>query len=111
MIMAAIQFPRARGDVGALSSADALLAQLNSSTDLAGLVERVVRNNLPWVVVPAAALRAWDAKDAPGRAPRKPVAGPPKKTKPSPNLERATRPEPDSPVLNLLWLLTASRRH
>jgi len=52
-----------------------------------------------------------DAKDAPGRAPRKPVAGPPKKTKPSPNLERATRPEPDSPVLNLLWLLTASRRH
>ncbi len=59
----------------------------------------------------SASLAAGDAKDAPGRAPRKPVAGPPKKTKPSPNLERATRPEPDSPVLNLLWLLTASRRH
>jgi len=59
----------------------------------------------------SASLAAGDAKDAPGRAARKPVAGPPKKTKPSPNLERATRPEPDSPVLNLLWLLTASRRH
>ncbi len=59
----------------------------------------------------SASLAAGDAKDAPGRAPRKPVAGPPKKTKPSPNLERTTRPEPDSPVLNLLWLLTASRRH
>jgi len=59
----------------------------------------------------SASLAAEDAKDAPGRAARKPVAGPPKKTKPSPNLERATRPEPDSPVLNLLWLLTASRRH
>jgi hypothetical protein len=63
MIMAAIQFPRARGDVGALSSADALLAQLNSSTDLAGLVERVVRNNLP-----AAALRAWEERDPVGWA-------------------------------------------
>ncbi len=68
MIMAAIQSPRARGDVGALSSADALLTQLNSSTDLAGLVERVVRNDLPWVVVPAAALRAWEERDPVGWA-------------------------------------------
>jgi len=30
----------------------------------------------------------------------------------SPSVERASRPEPDGPVLNLLWLLTgASRRY
>ena len=42
---------------------DALLADLNANTDLAWLVERVVRNNLPWVVVPAAAQDAWAARD------------------------------------------------
>ena len=66
--MAAIQSPRARGDVGALSSADALLAQLDASTDLAGVVERVVHNDLPWVIVPAAALRAWEERDPVGWA-------------------------------------------
>src|SRR6266481_5863171 len=55
-----IKPPSAREDGGAPCSADALLAQLKSSTDLAWLVERVVRNDLPWVVVPAAALRAWE---------------------------------------------------
>jgi hypothetical protein len=54
--------PRARGDTAAL------LAQLSSNTDLAGLVERVVRNDLPWVVVPAAALRAWEERDPDGWA-------------------------------------------
>jgi len=62
-----IKPPSAR-DGGAPCSADALLAQLNSSTDLAWLVERVVRNNLPWVVVLAAALRAWEERDPVGWA-------------------------------------------
>jgi hypothetical protein len=42
---------------------DALLAELNGNTDLAWLVERVVRNKLPWVVVPAAAQLAWAERD------------------------------------------------
>ncbi len=42
----------------------------------------------------------------------KAFVGPPKKATASPSVERASRPEPDSPVLNLLWLLTgASRRY
>jgi hypothetical protein len=57
-----IQTPRPRGD------AAALLAQLGPTTDLAALVERVVRNRLPWVVVPAAALRAWEERDPDGWA-------------------------------------------
>ena len=56
------QFPRPRGD------AAALLTQLGPTTDLAGLLERVVRNRLPWVVVPAAALRAWEERDSDGWA-------------------------------------------
>jgi hypothetical protein len=56
------QSPRPRGD------AAALLAQLGPTTDLAGLVERVARNRLPWVVVPAAALRAWEERDPDGWA-------------------------------------------
>lgn len=56
------QSPRPRGD------AAALLAQLGPTTDLASLVERVVRNRLPWVVVPAAALRAWEERDPDGWA-------------------------------------------
>ena len=44
----------------------ALLAQLNRSTDLAWLVERVCRNNLPWVVVPGSALTAWQQRDPAG---------------------------------------------
>src|SRR5437879_3616462 len=63
-----IKPPSAREDGGAPCSADALLAQLKSSTDLAWLVERVVRNDLPWVVVPAAALRALEERDPVGWA-------------------------------------------
>ena len=54
--------PRPRGDAGAL------LARLGPTTDLAALVERVVRNRLPWVVVPAPALRAWEERDSDGWA-------------------------------------------
>ena len=54
--------PRAGGDTAAL------LAELRSNTDLAGLVERVVRNDLPRVFVPAAALRAWEERDPGGWA-------------------------------------------
>jgi hypothetical protein len=46
--------------------ADALLADLKGSTDLASLVERVARKNLPKVVVPAATLDAWAARDPVG---------------------------------------------
>ena len=56
------QSPSPRGD------AEALLVQLGPSPDLAALVERVVRNRLPWVVVPAAALRAWEERDSDGWA-------------------------------------------
>ena len=52
----------------ALDDTAALLPQLSSNTDLAGLVERVARNELPWVVVPAAALRAWEERDSDGWA-------------------------------------------
>jgi hypothetical protein len=45
---------------------DALLADLKGDTDLAWLVERVVRNNLPRVVVPAAAQEAWATRDPTG---------------------------------------------
>jgi hypothetical protein len=48
------------------------------------------------------------AKDAPGRVPQKPAAGPAEKITASRTLERAASPERDSPVLNLLWLLTTS---
>lgn len=55
---------------------------------------------------------AGETGDAPGRSPRKAVAGSPKKTAAPSNLERATPSERDSPLLNLLWLLTgSSRRH
>lgn len=57
-----------RDDSGSTNSAlpTALLAELNPGTDLAWLVERVCRNNLPWVVVPASALRAWQQRDPAG---------------------------------------------
>ena len=45
---------------------DTLLAELNADTDLAWLVERVVRNRLPRVVVPRAAQEAWAARDPAG---------------------------------------------
>jgi hypothetical protein len=69
-VMAAIQLSGRRGDFGpaALAAATALLAELNSDTDLAVLVERVVRNRAPRVVVPAAALRGWEERDPLGWA-------------------------------------------
>jgi hypothetical protein len=55
---------------------------------------------------------AGEPKAASGRGLQKPGAVQPKKTAASPGLERAPRPERDSPVLNLLWLLTGvARRH
>jgi len=48
------------------SPVDVLLADLKTNTDLARLVERVARNNLPWVVVPAKALDAWAERDPVG---------------------------------------------
>ena len=46
----------------------ALLAELNPNTDLARVVERVARNNVPWLVIPAAALTAWEERDGQGWA-------------------------------------------
>jgi hypothetical protein len=48
------------------TEAAALLADLKGNTDLAWLIERVVRHNLPWVVVPDAALEAWEERDPVG---------------------------------------------
>ncbi len=58
------------GDEGSISSAplDRLLAELDPTTDLARLVERVARNTLRRVVVPAAALTAWEKRDPAGWA-------------------------------------------
>ncbi len=47
---------------------DTLLAELDPTTDLARLVERIARNGLPWVVVPTAALTAWEQRDPAGWA-------------------------------------------
>jgi len=63
--------PRADGDDSPGSDPPpmaAILAELNPSTDLASLVERVCQNNLRWVVVPAAALAAWEQRDPSGWA-------------------------------------------
>lgn len=48
----------------------AILAELdlNPNTDLASLVERVYRNDPPWIVVPALALAAWEQWDPSGWA-------------------------------------------
>lgn len=51
-----------------LTPTAALIAELNSNTDLPSLIERVVRNSLPWVVIPAAALTAWEERDPAGWA-------------------------------------------
>jgi hypothetical protein len=45
------------------AQAAAILADLKGNTDLAWLIERVVRNDLPWVVVPVPALEAWEERD------------------------------------------------
>jgi hypothetical protein len=55
---------------------------------------------------------AGEPSDAPERSPQKAVAGPPKKTGAPAKLDRATPSDRDSPLLNILWLLTgSSRRH
>jgi hypothetical protein len=48
------------------ASLETLLAELNASTDLARLVERVWRNNLSRVVISAPALTAWQQRDPAG---------------------------------------------
>jgi len=62
--------PEPRSDAGATTptATAALLAELKPNTDLAWLVERVARNNLPWVVVSATALEAWEDRDPLGWA-------------------------------------------
>lgn len=56
-------------DSGGIStSLDTLLAELDPTTDLARLVEHVARNGLPWMVVPTAALTAWEQRDPAGWA-------------------------------------------
>jgi hypothetical protein len=57
-------------DSGSINSTplDTLLAELDPTTDLARLVERVARNNLPCLVVPASAITAWQQRDPAGWA-------------------------------------------
>ena len=45
-----------------------LLTDLGRSSDLAQLVERVARDQLPWVVVSSAAVTAWMRRDPDGWA-------------------------------------------
>jgi hypothetical protein len=45
-----------------------LLIDLGRSSDLARLVERVTRDQLPWVVVSGAAVTAWMRRDPDGWA-------------------------------------------
>jgi hypothetical protein len=45
-----------------------LLADSELTTELAWLVERVQRNNLPWIVVSGSALTAWQERDPAGWA-------------------------------------------
>lgn len=60
--------PRTDPDSAMSTPTAALLAELNPNTDLPGVVERVARNNVPWVVIPAAALTAWEERDGEGWA-------------------------------------------
>jgi hypothetical protein len=53
---------------GDLDRIAAILAELNPSTDLASLVERVCRNDPSWIVVPALTLAAWEHRDPSGWA-------------------------------------------
>jgi len=45
-----------------------LIAALKANADLARLVERVARADLPWVVVSPAAIAAWEREDPAGWA-------------------------------------------
>src|SRR5258708_39513555 len=60
--------PRREGGAAPRAAPAALLAELKPNTDLAWLVERVARNNLPRVVVSAAAIEAWEDRDPLGCA-------------------------------------------
>lgn len=40
-----------------------LLGALECREDLAALIHRVRQNELPWVVVPSAAITAWEHRD------------------------------------------------
>jgi hypothetical protein len=64
------QSPGPGGGAGAAvpTSTAVLLAELNPNTDLPALVERVSLHGLPWIVVPAAALGAWEERDPVGWA-------------------------------------------
>ena len=43
-----------------------LLSDLGPDSDLARLVQRVTRDQLPWVVVSSAAVTAWTRRDREG---------------------------------------------
>lgn len=58
--------PRSDAGGAAPVATAALLAELSPNTDLAWLVERVARNTVPWVVVSATAVRAWEDRDPVG---------------------------------------------
>lgn len=45
-----------------------LLSDLGPDSDLARLVQRVTRDQLPWVVVSSAAVTAWTRRDSEGWA-------------------------------------------
>jgi len=45
-----------------------LLAELSPNSDLVWLVDRVSRAKLPWVVIPGAAITAWEGRDPAGWA-------------------------------------------
>jgi hypothetical protein len=57
-----------RGETGPRAPRVALPPELNPNTDPAGLVERVAQDKLSRVVVPAAALTAWEERDPAGWA-------------------------------------------
>ena len=40
-----------------------LVAELGPNSDLVWLVERVSRADLPWVVIPATVITAWEKRD------------------------------------------------
>lgn len=50
----------------AATRAARLVAELGPNSDLVWLVERVSREKLPWVVIPATAVTAWEERDPPG---------------------------------------------
>jgi hypothetical protein len=70
MVAAPQDSTEAGGDAGSLNATplDTLMAELDPTTDLARLVERVARTNRPCLVVPGPALRAWQQRDPAGWA-------------------------------------------